>query len=85
MVHEPKASSDDDASSYTAPSSAANPPSDNPEDKLKLPARYKGIVMGPQWYDPNCKEKRKHRKTHGKVSMNIVKQEYVSREMLDNS
>eukprot|EP00956_Cyclotella_meneghiniana_P030206 scaffold75397_cov67-Cyclotella_meneghiniana.AAC.7 len=65
MVQEPKASSDDDASSSAAPSSA-NPPSDNPEDKLKLPARYKGIVMGPQWYDPNCKEKRKHRKTHGK-------------------
>ena len=40
----------------------------NPEDELELPARYKGIIMTPQWYDPNRKEKRKHRKTHGKVS-----------------
>ena len=39
-----------------------------PEDDVELPARYKGIVMNPQWYDPNRKEKRKHRKTHGKVS-----------------
>ena len=40
----------------------------NPEDCIEVPARYKGIVMAPQWYDSNFKEKRKHRRTHGKVS-----------------
>ena len=49
-------------------STPATSPIVNPEDKLELPARYKGIVMSPQWYDPNRKEKRKHRRTHGKVS-----------------
>lgn len=40
----------------------------SPEDKLELPVRYKGkIILTPQWYDPNRKKKRKHRKTHGKV------------------
>lgn len=77
MVQEPKAAPND-LSSTAAPTSV-NLPSDNAEDKLKLPARYKGIVMGPQWYDPNCKEKRKHRKTHGKVS--ILYLDHASRDL----
>ena len=39
-----------------------------PEDQIPLPARYNGIVLPPNWNEPNCKEKRKHRKTHGKIS-----------------
>jgi hypothetical protein len=42
---------------------------EKPEDRIPLPVRYRGkIVMSPHWYDPNKKEKRKHRKTHGKIS-----------------
>lgn len=39
-----------------------------PEEQVKIPSRYDGIVMAPYWYDPNMKEKRKHRKTHGSIS-----------------
>lgn len=40
----------------------------NLEDELELPSRYKGkIILSPKWYDPDCKEKSKHRKSHGKV------------------
>lgn len=38
------------------------------EDHIKPSSRYDGIVMAPYWYDPNMKEKRKHRKTQGMVS-----------------
>ena len=38
------------------------------EDQIKPSSRYEGIIMAPYWYDPNMKEKRKHRKTHGMVS-----------------
>jgi hypothetical protein len=38
------------------------------EDQIKPSSRYDGIVMAPYWYDPNMKEKRKHRKTQGMVS-----------------
>ena len=38
-----------------------------PEDDIELPTRYKGCILLPHWYEPNLKEKRKHRKTHGKV------------------
>ena len=38
------------------------------EDDIPIPARYKNVVLLPMWYEPNLKEKRKHRKTHGKVS-----------------
>lgn len=38
-----------------------------PEDDIPVPLRYKGVVLLPLWYEPNLKEKRKHRKTHGKV------------------
>lgn len=38
------------------------------EDQIKPSSRYDGIVMAPFWYDPDMKEKRKHRKTHGMVS-----------------
>ena len=38
------------------------------EDQIKPSSRYKNIIMAPYWYDPNMKEKRKHRKTHGMVS-----------------
>jgi len=38
------------------------------EDGLLPSSRYDGIVMPPYWYDPNMKEKRKHRKTPGMVS-----------------
>lgn len=41
------------------------------EDDLPIPSRYKNIVLLPMWYEPNLKEKRKHRKTHGKVSAHI--------------
>ena len=37
------------------------------EDDIPMPQRYNGIVMLPMWYEPNLKEKRKHRKTHGTV------------------
>jgi hypothetical protein len=57
MVQEPKESLEN-----VSPSASVN---GNPEDQLELPARYKGIVMSPSWYDPNRKEKRKHRRTHG--------------------
>ncbi len=40
-----------------------------PEDDIPIPARYKNVVFLPKWYEPNLKEKRKHRKTHGKVSV----------------
>ena len=40
---------------------------DRAEDDIAIPARYKGVVLLPMWYEPNLKEKRKHRKTHGKV------------------
>lgn len=38
------------------------------EEKVAMPKRYDNVVMLPQWYDPNLKEKRKHRKSAGKVS-----------------
>lgn len=38
------------------------------EDQIKPPSRYEKIIMAPYWYDPNMKEKRKHRKTPGMVS-----------------
>ncbi|KAL7541630.1 hypothetical protein ACHAXR_011082 [Thalassiosira sp. AJA248-18] len=38
------------------------------EGDIMLPQRYNNIVMLPMWYEPNLKEKRKHRKTHGKIS-----------------
>lgn len=38
-----------------------------PEDDIPIPSRYKNVVLLPMWYEPNMKEKRKHRKTHGKV------------------
>ncbi len=38
------------------------------EDDIHIPARYEGIILLPMWYEPNLKEKRKHRKTHGMVS-----------------
>ena len=38
------------------------------EDKIPMPKRYDNVLMLPQWYDPNLKEKRKHRKSNGKVS-----------------
>eukprot|EP00574_Skeletonema_japonicum_P006371 CAMPEP_0201726000 /NCGR_PEP_ID=MMETSP0593-20130828/9215_1 /ASSEMBLY_ACC=CAM_ASM_000672 /TAXON_ID=267983 /ORGANISM="Skeletonema japonicum, Strain CCMP2506" /LENGTH=385 /DNA_ID=CAMNT_0048217463 /DNA_START=120 /DNA_END=1277 /DNA_ORIENTATION=+ len=38
------------------------------EDQIKPSSRYEGIIMAPYWYDPNMKEKRKHRKTHGMIS-----------------
>lgn len=41
---------------------------DRAEDEIPVPARYKGVVLLPMWYEPNLKEKRKHRKTHGKIS-----------------
>lgn len=37
------------------------------EDGIPNPQRYNGVIMLPMWYEPNLKEKRKHRKTHGKV------------------
>lgn len=37
------------------------------EDDIELPTRYKGCILLPHWYEPNLKEKRKHRKTQGKV------------------
>jgi hypothetical protein len=40
---------------------------ERPEDDIPLPTRYKNVVLLPMWYEPNMKEKRKHRKTHGKV------------------
>lgn len=40
-----------------------------PEDDIPIPSRYKNVVLLPKWYEPNLKEKRKHRKTHGKVSV----------------
>lgn len=40
-----------------------------PEDDIPVPSRYKNVVLLPMWYEPNLKEKRKHRKTHGKVSV----------------
>ena len=42
------------------------------EDHIKPSSRYDGIVMAPYWYDPNMKEKRKHRKTHGMVSSLVL-------------
>ncbi len=42
------------------------------EDQIKPSSRYEGIIMAPYWYDPNMKEKRKHRKTHGMVSSKIA-------------
>lgn len=39
-----------------------------PEEDIAIPSRYKNVVLLPFWYEPNLKEKRKHRKTHGKVS-----------------
>ncbi|KAL3797197.1 hypothetical protein ACHAW5_006059 [Stephanodiscus triporus] len=39
-----------------------------PEDDIPIPSRYKNVVLSPMWYEPNMKEKRKHRKTHGKIS-----------------
>ena len=39
------------------------------EDNIPVPARYEGIILLPMWYEPNLKEKRKHRKTHGMVSV----------------
>lgn len=38
------------------------------EEKIPMPKRYDNVIMLPQWYDPNLKEKRKHRKSAGKVS-----------------
>jgi hypothetical protein len=38
-----------------------------PEDDIPIPSRYKNVALLPMWYEPNMKEKRKHRKTHGKV------------------
>eukprot|EP00985_Skeletonema_marinoi_P001777 scaffold704_cov131-Skeletonema_marinoi.AAC.4 len=38
------------------------------EDQIKPSSRYDGIVFKPYWYDPDMKEKRKHRKTHGMIS-----------------
>jgi hypothetical protein len=64
MVQEPGKSN---ARKSLAASSSANDVV-SPEDELDFPTRYKGIVMAPRWYDPNLKEKRKHRRTHGKVS-----------------
>lgn len=40
-----------------------------PEDDIPMPSRYKDVIFLPKWYEPNLKEKRKHRKTHGKVSV----------------
>ncbi len=40
---------------------------ERPEDDIPLPTRYKNVVLLPMWYEPNMKQKRKHRKTHGKV------------------
>lgn len=37
------------------------------EDDMPIPSRYRNVVLLPMWYEPNMKEKRKHRKTHGKV------------------
>ncbi|KAL3821785.1 hypothetical protein ACHAXA_008778 [Cyclostephanos tholiformis] len=37
-----------------------------PEDDIPIPSRYKNVALLPMWYEPNMKEKRKHRKTHGK-------------------
>ena len=37
------------------------------EDEIPIPDRYKNVVLQPMWYEPNMKEKRKHRKTHGMV------------------
>jgi len=47
---------------------AREPPNKRAEDEIPLPARYKGVVLSPNWYDSNFKEKRKHRKSHGKIS-----------------
>ena len=49
-------------------SMAAERSGKRPEDDIPVPARYKNVVLLPKWYEPNLKEKRKHRKTHGKVS-----------------
>ena len=38
------------------------------EDDIPIPERYKNVVLQPMWYEPNMKEKRKHRKTHGMIS-----------------
>ena len=38
------------------------------ENDIPMPPRYEGVVMLPWWFEPNLKEKRKHRKTHGTVS-----------------
>ena len=40
---------------------------ERPEDDIPVPSRYRNVVLLPMWYEPNMKEKRKHRKTHGKV------------------
>ncbi|KAL9183653.1 hypothetical protein ACHAXT_004509 [Thalassiosira profunda] len=38
------------------------------ENDIPMPPRYEGVVMLPWWFEPNLKEKRKHRKTHGTIS-----------------
>lgn len=42
------------------------------EEDIPLPTRYKHCILLPHWYEPNLKEKRKHRKTHGKVRYDIL-------------
>ena len=48
------------------------------EDSIPNPQRYNGVIMLPMWYEPNLKEKRKHRKTHGKVSLFYAHDMYFS-------
>mmetsp|Transcript_7583 Transcript_7583/g.16519 ORF Transcript_7583/g.16519 Transcript_7583/m.16519 type:complete len:463 (+) Transcript_7583:343-1731(+) len=56
------------ASMLATARSLKNEIGERPEDEIPIPARYKGIILLPYWYEPNLKEKRKHRKTHGKIS-----------------
>ncbi|KAL3800026.1 hypothetical protein ACHAWO_004704 [Cyclotella atomus] len=64
MIQEPGKSN----TKKSPPASSSANDAVSPEEELDIPTRYKGIIMAPQWYDPNCKEKRKHRRTHGKIS-----------------
>lgn len=61
---------------------AREPPNKRAEDEIPLPARYKGVVLSPNWYDSNFKEKRKHRKSHGKVRLidSFLKNSFIVRE-----
>lgn len=55
------------------------------EESIPFPARYKNVVMLPMWYEPNLKEKRKHRKTHGTVSVHIMCAKYSCTSFVNES